>query len=74
MACHVDHTNLYQAVARAPTAPVITSGGISTIEDLIILAEVAKAGANLEGSIVGRAVYTNRFSLRAALAATGKVG
>ena len=60
---------LYRAVTRATTAPVIASGWISTIGDLVVLAEVAASGANLEGSIVGRALYAGRFTLPDALEA-----
>ena len=48
------NVELYRAVARATAAPVIASGGISSIDDLVVLAEAAAAGANLEGAIVGR--------------------
>jgi phosphoribosylanthranilate isomerase len=60
---------LYRAVTHATTAPVITSGGISSIGDLVVLAEAAAAGANLEGSIVGKALYAGRFTLPEALEA-----
>ena len=50
------NVELYRAVTRATTAPVIASGGISSIEDLAVLAEAAAAGANLEGSIVDKAL------------------
>ena len=63
------NVELYRALTRATTAPVIASGGISSIEDLIVLAEAAAGGANLEGSIVGKALYAGRFSLPEALEA-----
>lgn len=63
------NVELYRAVTRATTAPVIASGGISAIGDLVVLAEVAATGANLEGSIVGKALYTGRFTLPEALEA-----
>jgi phosphoribosyl isomerase A len=59
---------LYHAVARATMAPVIASGGVSSISDLAVMAKVAAAGANLEGSIVGKALYAGRFTLPEALA------
>ena len=65
---------LYRSVTRATTAPVIASGGIASIEDLVVLAEAAAAGANLEGAIVGRALYAGRFTLPEALAAMRRVG
>ena len=61
------NVELYRAVTRATTAPVITSGGISSIDDLIVLAEAAAAGANLEGAIVGTALHAGRFTLPDAL-------
>jgi phosphoribosylanthranilate isomerase len=55
---------LTQVAARTP-APVIASGGISEIKDLLALAETGV----IEGSIVGKALYAGRFTLREALAA-----
>ena len=63
------NVELYRAVTRATTAPVIASGGIATIGDLVVLADVAASGANLEGSIVGKALYARRFTLPEALEA-----
>ncbi len=60
---------LYRAVTQATTAPVIASGGIGAIGDLVVLAETAATGANLEGSIVGKALYDGRFTLPEALEA-----
>jgi phosphoribosyl isomerase A len=67
------NVELYRAITRATMAPVITSGGISSIEDLVVLAEAAAAGANLEGSIVGKALYAGRFTLPEALEAMRRV-
>ena len=66
---HGTDVELYRAVTRATTAPVIASGGIASIADLVVLAEAAAAGANLEGSIVGKALYAGRFTLPEALEA-----
>jgi 1-(5-phosphoribosyl)-5-[(5-phosphoribosylamino)methylideneamino] imidazole-4-carboxamide isomerase/N-(5'phosphoribosyl)anthranilate isomerase len=63
------NTDLMRDVANATTAPVIVSGGISQIADLEALARVAAEGVNLEGSIVGKALYAGRFTLPEALAA-----
>jgi phosphoribosyl isomerase A len=63
------NVDLYREVTRATSAPVIASGGISAIEDLVALAGLAAAGANLEGSIVGKALYAGRFTLPEALEA-----
>jgi phosphoribosyl isomerase A len=64
---------LLRDVAAATPAPVIASGGIATIEDLVALAEAAAAGAGIEGSIVGKALYAGRFTLPEALAAVRAV-
>lgn len=68
------NTDLMRDVANATPAPVIVSGGIAEISDLVSLAEVAVEGANLEGSIVGKALYAGRFTLPEALAAVRAVG
>lgn len=64
---------LYAAVTSTTATPVIVSGGISTIGDLVVLAEAAAAGSNLEGSIVGKALYVGRFTLPDALEAMRQV-
>ena len=66
---HGPNVDLYRAVTLATKAPVIASGGISSIADLVTLAEAAAAGSNLEGSIVGKAFYAGRFTLPDALQA-----
>ena len=72
---HGPNVGLYRAVTGATKAPVIASGGISSISDLVVLAEIAAAeatvssAAGLEGSIVGKALYAGRFSLPDALEA-----
>jgi phosphoribosyl isomerase A len=68
------NVELYRAVTRATMAPVIASGGISAIADLVLLAELAATGANLEGSIVGKALYAGRFTLPEALEAMRRIG
>ena len=64
---------LYRSVTRATGAAVIASGGIAAIDDLTALAEVAAAGANLEGAIVGTALSAGRFTLADARAAIRRV-
>jgi phosphoribosylanthranilate isomerase len=59
--------DLLREVCAATDAPVIASGGVSTIEDLIAIAELVPEG--VEGSIVGKALYAGRFTLPEALAA-----
>jgi 1-(5-phosphoribosyl)-5-[(5-phosphoribosylamino)methylideneamino] imidazole-4-carboxamide isomerase/N-(5'phosphoribosyl)anthranilate isomerase len=67
------NSQLLQDVAAATSAPVIASGGIAEIADLVALAELAAAGVGIEGSIVGKALYAGRFTLPEALAAVGAV-
>jgi len=54
------------ALARAVDIPVIASGGVSSLADLIALRD---CGAGLNGAISGRALYDGALDLRAALAA-----
>ncbi|WP_170444889.1 1-(5-phosphoribosyl)-5-[(5-phosphoribosylamino)methylideneamino]imidazole-4-carboxamide isomerase [Ruegeria arenilitoris] len=53
-------------LARAVSIPVIASGGVSSLDDLIALRD---CGANLNGAISGRALYDGALDLREALAA-----
>lgn len=54
------------ALARAVTIPVIASGGVSSLDDLIALRD---CGVALNGAISGRALYDGALDLGAALAA-----
>ena len=54
------------ALAHAVSIPVIASGGVSSLADLIALRE---CGAQLNGAISGRALYDGALDLRQALAA-----
>ena len=60
--------DLLREVTEATPAPVIASGGVSSLQDLVDLATVAAEGVGLEGSIVGKALYASRFTLPEALA------
>ena len=51
-------------MARAAPAPVIASGGVTTLEDIKRLAQLG-----LTGCIIGRALYEGRLELAAAIAA-----
>jgi phosphoribosyl isomerase A len=66
--------DLLRDVAAATKAPVIASGGVAEVSDLVALAELAATGVNIEGSIVGKALYAGRFTLPEALAAVRAVG
>jgi phosphoribosylformimino-5-aminoimidazole carboxamide ribotide isomerase len=54
-----------EALARAVTIPVIASGGVSRMEDLIAL----KGTGVIAGAISGRALYDGAIDLAAALKA-----
>ncbi len=51
------------AICRAVERPVIASGGVSTPEDMRRLRELGRA--NLEGAIVGKALYDGTVTFRA---------
>jgi len=67
------NTQLLREVAAATPAPVIASGGIAQVADLVALAELHAGGVGIEGSIVGKALYAQRFTLPDALAAVRAV-
>jgi 1-(5-phosphoribosyl)-5-[(5-phosphoribosylamino)methylideneamino] imidazole-4-carboxamide isomerase/N-(5'phosphoribosyl)anthranilate isomerase len=60
---------LQQVCARTP-APVVASGGISSVADLVALRQLVPDG--LEAAIVGKALYAGAFSLPQALDAAGR--
>lgn len=58
---------LLAAVTERTDAPVIASGGVSSLEDLRAIATLTDRG--VEGAIVGKALYAGRFTLPEALSA-----
>lgn len=58
---------LLSDVCARTNAPVIASGGVSSVDDLIALAGLAEIG--VEGAIVGKALYNGNFTLPEALSA-----
>ena len=58
---------LLREVCAATDAPVVASGGVSSLQDLVALAGLAPLG--VEGAIVGKALYAGAFTLPEALAA-----
>lgn len=54
------------ALAKSVSIPVIASGGVSSLQDLIALRD---CGANLNGAISGRALYDGAIDLTAAIEA-----
>lgn len=56
---------LLKSVCAVTKAPIIASGGISSIADIKSLKELVNVG--IEGAIVGKALYAGAFSLEDAL-------
>ena len=64
--------DLLKSVCAATKAPVVASGGVSSLADIAAIAELVEIG--VEGSIVGKALYAGAFTLPEALAiANGKI-
>ncbi len=59
--------DLLRTVAGRTSAPIIASGGVSSLDDLRAIATLT--GQGVEGAIVGKALYAERFTLPEALAA-----
>lgn len=62
---------LLRDVCAATDRPVVASGGVSSLDDLRALARLHPLG--VEGSIVGKALYSGAFTLPEALAAVAAV-
>jgi phosphoribosylformimino-5-aminoimidazole carboxamide ribotide isomerase len=56
-------------IAAGTEARVMASGGVGKLADLRALAAAAKYHPNLEGAIVGRALYERRFTVTEAIGA-----
>jgi phosphoribosylformimino-5-aminoimidazole carboxamide ribotide isomerase len=56
-----------EAMLGAVGARVIASGGVSGLGDVVRLAEIQRSRPNLDGVIVGKALYEGRVSLQALL-------
>jgi phosphoribosylformimino-5-aminoimidazole carboxamide ribotide isomerase len=65
------NTETTAELAEVTGKEVIASGGISSLDDLAALQ--GHAEGRIEGAIVGRALYTNRFSLKEALEKVGSI-
>jgi phosphoribosylanthranilate isomerase len=63
-------TELLAQVCQATSAPVVASGGVSSLADLEALRALVPAG--VEGAIVGKALYAGAFTLPQALDVAGR--
>lgn len=57
---------LLRDVCAASDRPVVASGGVSSLADLVAIASLTDLG--VEGAIVGKALYAGQFTLAEALA------
>jgi phosphoribosylanthranilate isomerase len=61
---------LLAQVCAATDAPVVASGGVSSLEDIAALRSIVPLG--VEGAIVGKALYAGAFTLPEALDVAGR--
>ena len=61
---------LLREVCAVTKKPVVASGGVSSLEDLIAIRGLTEIG--VEGAIVGKALYAGAFTLPAALEVAGR--
>jgi len=61
------NTELLRNVCAATDRPVVASGGVSSLDDLRVLAGLTDLG--VEGAIVGKALYAGAFTIEQALEA-----
>jgi phosphoribosylformimino-5-aminoimidazole carboxamide ribotide isomerase len=52
-----------RAMCEATDVPIVASGGVGTLADLAVLRELP-----IQGAIVGKAIYENRFTIQQAVA------
>ena len=64
------NTDLLREVCSRTRAPVVASGGVSSLEDLQALRALVPDG--VEGAIVGKALYAGAFTLPQALDVAGR--
>ena len=64
------NTELLADFCSRTCAPVVASGGVSSLDDLRALRELVPAG--VEGAIVGKALYARAFTLSEALDVAGR--
>lgn len=66
------NVDLLREVAAATDAPIVASGGISTLDDVLELAKYQDEG--IDSVIIGKALYEHKFTLTEALDAVAKMG
>ena len=64
------NVQLLREVCARTDAPVVASGGISSLDDLRVLRTLVRDG--VEGAIVGKALYAGAFTLPEALDVAGR--
>ncbi|WP_129659990.1 bifunctional 1-(5-phosphoribosyl)-5-((5-phosphoribosylamino)methylideneamino)imidazole-4-carboxamide isomerase/phosphoribosylanthranilate isomerase PriA [Rothia halotolerans] len=64
------NTELLAEVARRTDKPVVASGGVSSLDDIRALRAMVPHG--VEGAIVGKALYADKFTLPEALEIAGR--
>lgn len=62
--------DLLRDVSAATDAPVVASGGISSLDDLLALRQIVDEG--VDSAIVGKALYAGKFTLAEALEVAGR--
>ena len=62
--------DLLTEISKFTKKPLIASGGISELDDLVKLKSLVNLG--VEGAIVGKALYSKKFTLKQALEVAGK--
>ncbi|WP_297453012.1 bifunctional 1-(5-phosphoribosyl)-5-((5-phosphoribosylamino)methylideneamino)imidazole-4-carboxamide isomerase/phosphoribosylanthranilate isomerase PriA [uncultured Corynebacterium sp.] len=60
------NVELLRDVAAATDAPIVASGGVSSLDDIAAIAKLVDEG--VDSAIVGKALYAGRFTLEEALA------
>ena len=60
------NVELLREVAAATDAPIVASGGVSSLDDIVAIATLVDEG--VDSAIVGKALYAGRFTLEEALA------
>jgi phosphoribosylformimino-5-aminoimidazole carboxamide ribotide isomerase len=60
-----------RALLAATSLPVVASGGVATVDDLVALAGLEAEGRRLDGAIVGKAIVEGRLSVEEGVAACG---